>query len=83
VVYGTERSDCVKRQEGHCYSDVSMYFSIHRSIYIFVFFLFILCLFFSLSLSKKLCYCPVGNIMETEQTHLKMAGDGWLSSNKM
>jgi hypothetical protein len=67
VLYGTERSDCVKRQEDHCYSYVYKYFSIHLSIYIIVFFLFTFCL----SLSKKICYFPLGNFMQTEQKHTR------------
>jgi hypothetical protein len=83
VVYCTERSDCVKRQEDHCYSDVCMYFfiAICLSIHLLSFCLLTVCL--CVSLSKNLCYCPLGNIMQTEQTYLKKSDDCWLSSNKM
>jgi hypothetical protein len=50
MVYSTECSDCLKKQEDHPYSDVSMYFSIHLSIYLFAFFLFIFCLLLCVSI---------------------------------
>jgi hypothetical protein len=73
-MYGTERSVCVKRHEDHPYSDVYMYFSIRLSLYLLSFCLISVCLY--VSLSKKLCYCPLGNFMHTEKTPSIMAGEG-------